>query len=945
MKYFKLILVVSCIIGVICFPKMKVYATYNKKDFQKIEDSINILLAEATNIRSQGDYEKALELITKSHFLRLSIFPDTSLAIVKSYFNMANASVRVYEYETALLYLRKAESICMLHEKDRAEEIGTIYFYTGRIYSYIGNYIISSQYLQRANDYFNKEKILDKTKLIVYYTLCAHVELVLDNPEMSLTYYQKSYQIIKGIDHNTKMLLNYYTGSALVYAKSGNYNKSIQLQKTAIKIARNDSTDNALRLAILYNNIGLDYLEIQKLDEAENAFIRSLTIFNNLRVKGSFLAELYENFGRLWFLKGNYTKALQYYQSALKVTAPQMTSDNWMINPDIRQIEAEHPALKILKSKSQCLAALYNQNKTIDYLDGAINTSLLAIELIEQLRNSYQSYEGKLLTIKQEYQVFNNTLDWLSLAYQQTGDSKYSRTTFTVSEKSKSSILLSVLSELDAKQFGEIPDSLLQKEKSLSKSIAFYKENLYEERQMDKPDQAKIDTWERYLFNAQHEHEQLIANFELNYPKYYNLKYDYSVADIRQLQKHLPFRTTLIEYSLSDSVLFTFIVTRNNFFMLQQAIDEDFTNQLNHYVNKFHSFDFSKQSGEDFYEFCQISNTLYNLLIAPATNYVSGQSLIIVPDGILSYLPFETLIKQMPENISANQYRNLDYLINKFSISYSYSATLLNQVSGRQKFSANKRLLAFAPEYSEDENAINSGNRYVTRQNYRKNLFPIPGVIEEVKAINKLIPGDIFLGLQATESNFKDTASYYDILHLAMHTVIDNNNPLYSKLIFTLNQDSSQDGLLNTYEIFTLSLNARMIVLSACSTGGGEFNNGEGVISLARGFVYAGSPSIVMTMWEVEDKSGPELMKYFYKNIFKGQSKSKALRNAKLKSLHEARPENTHPFFWSAFVVMGNPSPLYINKLFIEIIILTGCSLLLLFIFRKRGQKTKAKRK
>ncbi len=940
MRNLRIILVLFSLIELWQILWSPVFAVEKNKDSLSVKDSIKTVLSTANNFLRIGDYENTLKLTEKLHFLRKSIFPDTSRVMIKSFINMANVNTLVYEYEKALQYLHEAESICSGVEKERAEEIGIIYSYYGRIYKDMGNYIQAEQFLRRADEYLINNNIKNKKQLVSHYMLFADMELMLENIESSLKYYQKSLEIIQKLDQNESLLIDYFMGSALIYAKSGDFSKSIQLQQTAIQLARNDSAQNALRLAILYNNIGLDYLEIQQLDKANETLLKALTIFNSLGVKGSFLAELYENFGRLLCIKGDFMKALQYYQKGLEVTAPLMPTNQVMGNPEIQQIEAELPALKILKSKINCLTKLYFKKKNIKYLDGAINTSLLAIELIEQLKKSYQSYDSKLQTTKQEYQIFNNTLVLLNIAYQYTGKPKYSEITFTVSEKSKSSILLSVLSELDAKQFGDIPDSLLKKEKNLSKSIAFYKENLYEERQNNDPDLAKINTWEKYLFNAQHEHEQLIAFFELNYPKYYNLKYDYSVTDIRKLQKHLPLRTSLIEYSLSDSVLFTFIITRNSFHMLEQTVDKDFFKHLNQYLYKFHHFDFSIQSLNDFSEFCEISSSLYNILIAPAYEYIFGNSLIVIPDGILSYLPFETLIKQIPDVISTNLYRNLEYLINEFNVSYSYSATLLNQVSGKQRLSAKKSLLAFAPEYSEDRNETISANRYVTRQNYRKNLFPIPGVIEEVEAIHKLVPGDVFMGINATEKNFKDTASYYDILHLAMHTVIDNSNPLYSKLIFSPNQDSTQDGMLNTYEIFDLALNARMIVLSACSTGGGEFNNGEGVISLARGFVYAGSPSIVMTMWEVEDKSGSELMRYFYKNLIKGQSKSKAMRNAKLQCLREARPENTHPFFWSSFVVMGNSQPLYARKYLIAIISLISIAFLFLILKKIRKIST-----
>ena len=235
--------------------------------------------------------------------------------------------------------------------------------------------------------------------------------------------------------------------------------------------------------------------------------------------------------------------------------------------------------------------------------------------------------------------------------------------------------------------------------------------------------------------------------------------------------------------------------------------------------------------------------------------------------------------------------------------------------------------------------------RFITRQRkYRKDLYPIPGVIDEVNAIKNLIPSEVYIGKDATETNFRNIAENYDILHLAMHTVIDNENPMFSKLIFTFGQDTINDGLLNTFEIFSLKLKARLVVLSACSTGEGNYNQGEGVMSLARSFAYAGSPSILMTLWEVEDKSGIKLMKDFYASLIKGMTKPEALRNAKIKFIKGARPENSHPFFWSAYIALGNTDPLY-NRFFPRIIILAvSVALILVFLalrYRRRKHASK----
>ena len=185
--------------------------------------------------------------------------------------------------------------------------------------------------------------------------------------------------------------------------------------------------------------------------------------------------------------------------------------------------------------------------------------------------------------------------------------------------------------------------------------------------------------------------------------------------------------------------------------------------------------------------------------------------------------------------------------------------------------------------------------------------MPLEGAKNEVKNIKEIFRTDSWMDKKATEKNFIDNATDYAILHLAMHTILDDANPMYSKLVFYQEDEpeSEEDNLLNTYELFDLTLNAELAVLSACNTGYGKLQRGEGIMSLARGFLYAGVPSIMMTLWPIDDAATAEMMRYFYQNLAKGKKKDIALRDAKLKFLESSGMLNSHPHFWASFVSIG----------------------------------------
>jgi CHAT domain-containing protein len=352
---------------------------------------------------------------------------------------------------------------------------------------------------------------------------------------------------------------------------------------------------------------------------------------------------------------------------------------------------------------------------------------------------------------------------------------------------------------------------------------------------------------------------------------------------------------------------------------------------------------FSENIHEAFYDYNQVAYELFELLFSGFSENLANHSLLIIPDGALWYIPFEVLLTSMASD-SVVDYRNLPYLIRNYPISYTYSATLHFDVNTLNPLTTTN-LLAFAPSYSNLFAQVELPEETGFLERYREHLIPIPGVKEEVKMITKLVDGDVYLDEDATETHFKQKAEDYDILHLAMHTIVNNEDPMYSKLAFVQNVDTANDGFLNTYEIYNMRFNARMAVLSSCKTGFGKLMKGEGVMSLARGFMYAGCPSIVMTLWEVSDKSGAKLMQDFYQSLIKGKTKAEALQEAKLEFLKKADNLKANPYFWSTYVVIGDASPIYEKDMsryywLAGILLITGGAITIFMIRRKKNQKS-----
>ncbi len=283
------------------------------------------------------------------------------------------------------------------------------------------------------------------------------------------------------------------------------------------------------------------------------------------------------------------------------------------------------------------------------------------------------------------------------------------------------------------------------------------------------------------------------------------------------------------------------------------------------------------------------------------------KQITFIPDGVLHYIPFEILITSIEGPADKK------YLIQDFTINYLHSTgfTELYQNTESQSLT----YMGFSPGYKQESEAL-LASRSARDNQIAGMLQKLPMAEEEVKNSASLWNGDYYSNENATEENFKRFAGDAGIIHIASHAIIDDEEPMNSKLVFSPGADTLEDGLLHTYELYNMKLNAQLAFLSACNTGFGQIKSGQGVVSLAKGFFYAGVPNVMMSLWSVPDKSTSEIMIYFNKELKKGVGKADALRNAKLKFLETADENTSDPYYWAAFTMIGDNEPLKTNSVF-----------------------------
>jgi CHAT domain-containing protein len=287
---------------------------------------------------------------------------------------------------------------------------------------------------------------------------------------------------------------------------------------------------------------------------------------------------------------------------------------------------------------------------------------------------------------------------------------------------------------------------------------------------------------------------------------------------------------------------------------------------------------------------------LYQSLVKDFITHVkTGTRLLISADGPLLSLPFETLITQVPNDSEVNYH--LPYLIAERNVDYVFSAGVLLKQMKRKREGEKLLALGYAGSGGSREN--------------RTGLNNLPGTEREVMSIKNVMKNHVnkyFLEGGASEATFKQQASGFDIVHLAVHGEADTTNAMNSRLVFRSEQDSVEDGSLYAHELYEIDLSTLdLAVLSACESGVGKHQVGEGTMSIARGFAYAGCPSLVISLWKIDDKTSANIMEKFYTHLAKGEPIDLALAKSKVEYMAGAKEFNSHPYYWAAFLPVGNP--------------------------------------
>jgi CHAT domain-containing protein len=602
------------------------------------------------------------------------------------------------------------------------------------------------------------------------------------------------------------------------------------------------------------------------------------------------IAQNYVNIATVRQKQKRFTEAIKAVYSGFMALDPTFHCDDYRDNPVAAKIFSKQELLKLLNCKTGIMLDWANDQpaQKANYQAIAYRTAKEGIDLMEDIRSSFTNDFDKQDLLELMYPLYEKGISAAFQLYQRDNNIEYLARAFEIFERSKAATLLQAIRTGQAEDDIETSDkfTLLDYRTQVAKLENSLHEALFKFKK-DESDPS-VTGLKRQLDNLKSRLDVLIKSFETKYPNYYRLKYSRPYAPLADVQKSLPSdeSTVLFEYFVGNEDIYIFAVSHGRVQLFKQPKPADFEAL----VSRFHTL-LRTPKGGDCVQYAQLAHQFYALVMQPPLSIFpqKPRKVVIVADGLLCLLPFDGFLSVLPMiNLS---YRSLPYLIHEHTLLYAYSANAylekksLNRVRQREVFAG------FAPEYS-------SGSDFA----------PLPNSAVEINQLSALLRGDKYLGKAANERQFKRIADQYRCLHLSMHTDMTEVNPMFTKLVFQLDSnDLLEDNMLTPNEIYKLRLNADLVVLSACETGLGALSNGEGAMSFARAFQYAGVPNTVMSLWVADDEASKNVMIQFYKNLKNGQTKEDAMRNAKRSYLYRAKTEDeAFPFFWLTYNLIGN---------------------------------------
>ncbi len=862
------------------------------------------------------DYDKAIEFYKRSGERTKAINGLYHLRCGVHHNNISIAYSARGEYDMALAHCDTALMIYTKVLDSTNHRLSAVYNNYSNLYSTLGRFSDAKENLQKALD-INKANG-SKLQLGMNYANMAGLYFTLWNLDSALAFVNLSHELFQDIlpsDHfyfgdlyNLFYIYHYNNGEytrAEEYALLSRANRVLYAGEHSLAVAQLDFN---------LGNLAINRRDYVKAREYLNACLR--TRVAALGEDKVITANVYEALARCEAALGNrpgaiklFEKTLQVYRNNLGPTHYYLASTSMELGRvyrDMRQIDtalvladqalsiladgwqpanvASYPSAddvseslylaEVILFKNACLSMLPGYDTTI--ATGQVEGYDLALHHLEEQMVQTGSVQAMRSSMALFDRLCKEAIDVSYYLYQQTGRTEWVDKAYLYTEKTRAIQFKDILRQQSGIRYADIPDSLIKKEQDLKVKLA----------QLTAETADRSPETDTGLLAAGHkeallkqEYHQLISEIEHRFPAHYQLKYSLQVVSTDSLQRNiLSGDQQILQYVFTDSLAYLFRISTDR-------VDWQLLGARDSIERAAAEFRISIQEIAQDWE--DKGQRLYNLLLGDMHGLPDRSELLIVPDDQLYYISFEAL--------STGQ--GAELLLERHDIRYLYSTTAYyHQSRTVRKINPRLRWTGFAPGF---EQADLSGT-------CRPELGPLPWSVQMVRDIGKQLKGTPILGASATRSSFLDLAAQSRFIHLGTHALADDTNPMRSAILLAPGTTDSTYASLYAYELFGMRLQADCAVLTGCNTGIGRLEKAEGMVSLAKAFAYAGCPSLVVSLWSIDDEQSNRILSAFYDRMQSGSRVGRSLAEAKRSFLRDAQGVLRHPYYWSGLIVYGS---------------------------------------
>jgi CHAT domain-containing protein len=765
--------------------------------------------------------------------------------------------------DSAQFYFENASAVAdSYHGKKRLPELDRLYNSLGAIYFESANYTQAKNYFERALD-------LSTPGSEDYADMYIGIQSNIASCLVKLNQYEEALNILvalKPAEHQKNLIRQ---NTAHCYFRLGNLDAALEIYSTLVP------TENYSGV-IAIADMGRVYMKKGEWKKAEAAFDSAIRKNNriapDIRNKEGANAYLYRS--ELAAMQGLDEEAMSWINAAISAASfSNAENQNDFPNADVSLSVSPVTLFSILHFKAGLLWKRYTSLNDKTALLQAVETYKQAIETADYIKLNFDNDEARLFFTDNNKTIYTEALE---AAYEAaTFNSETINDILYVFENYKGRILQQQLENNQIRNKDDVVDSVYKKEQALKQLIAFY---------LSRINQTNNTTEVQNLLQKKRSVEIELSRLQKRKPKSVYTQAFLSgetnnIKLIEAIQDQLPVNTTVVHFfEVSDSVLFCLWINKDNHKINRIVTNRQFQNNLDHLNAQL----YGQMEGERYAGHEAAASIYKNLISATDLDDDKNEHWVIIPDGKLYRLPFEAL-----ENGGDGK----DYLIRTKEVSYHFSISLLLQKTDIADPVHSEMILGFTPFDHLDDHIRKS------------RLSVLPESAQEIDSTKALL----IRGSEANKKRFLDEYASYPTIHLATHASADTASNMHW-IQFYPSGDDVINNRIYLPEIYQLNMNnAALVILSACESGTGPQAAGEGLISLSRAFLYAGTRGVISTLWKSEDKVSAYLMQKLHQYIREGLTVTKALQKAKQDLLADKTMDERfkQPSYWANFIYFG----------------------------------------